>query len=130
MQNNGLTGETGTFPRMGGILTNDDIEAILEKLALALDPFIRVDGLSVKISGFAEELLLLRVPEGFKREIVYASRILDEQGFAGQVLSGTSPLIIEDLDPDLPSFPGYVRREGFRSLVGVPLLYHKRRSAG
>lgn len=126
MQKNGLTGEDGAFPRTGSILTNDDIEAILERLALALDPLVRVDGLSVKVSGFAEELLLLRTPEGFKREIVYASRILDEQGFAGRVLSGGGPVVIEHIEPDLSSFPGYVRREGFRSLLGVPLSYRKR----
>jgi putative nucleotidyltransferase with HDIG domain len=126
MENSGLTGDAGSFPRTGGILTNDDIEAILERLAVALDPFVRVDGLSVKIGGFADELLLLRSPEGFKREIVYASRILDEHGIAGQVLSGNGPVVIEDIGSDLSAFPGYVRREDFKSLVGVPLVYHKR----
>ncbi|MGD9402688.1 MAG: GAF domain-containing protein, partial [bacterium] len=127
MQNNGLTGETGSFPISHGVLSNDDIEAILEKLAHAIDPFIHVDGLSLKISGFVEELLLLRTPEGFKREMVYASRILDEQGFAGRVLAGEGPLVIENIDPASSSYPGYVKREDFKSLVGVPLLYRKRR---
>lgn len=127
MENNGLTGETGSFPIPQGVLSNADIEAILEKLAHAIDPFIRVDGLSLKISGFAEELLLVRTPGGLKREIVYASRILDERGFAGQVMSGEGPLVIEDIDYTSSPCPGYVRREGFRSLVGVPLLYRRRR---
>ncbi len=127
MEDNPSPGPGWPLPRTAGILTNDDIVDILERLMLALDPFIRVDGLSVKIGGFAEELLILRVPQGFKREVVYASRVLDERGFAGRVLAGSGPLVIEDIASHIDSFPGYVRREGFRSLVGVPLLYRRRR---
>lgn len=126
MENNGLTGGTRSFPSTGGILTNTDIECILERLAFALDPFLRVDGMSVKISGFAEELLLLRAPGGFEREVVYASRVLDEKGYAGRVLAGSGPLVIDDISSDVSSFPGYVGREGFRSLVGAPLMYRDR----
>jgi putative nucleotidyltransferase with HDIG domain len=127
MENNDLTGGVESPPSTGGILTNADIESILERLALALDPLVRVDGLSVKISGFAEELLLLRSPEGFKREVVYASRVLDEKGFAGKVFAEGRPLVIDDIAAEISSFPGYVRREGFKSMVGAPLTYHKRR---
>ena len=126
MENNGLPGGIGSFPSTGGILTNADIESILERLAHAIDPLIRVDGLSVKISGFAEELLLLRAPEGFKREIVYASRVLDDKGFAGRVLTEGAPVVIDDITSEPHLFPGYVRREGFKSMVGAPLRYRKR----
>ena len=127
MENSGLTSGIISFPRSEGILTNADIESLLVKLALALDPLIRVDGLSVKIDGFAEELLLLRTPEGFKREVVYASRVLDERGFAGRVFAESGPLVVEDIAAEISSFPGYVRREGFKALVGAPLMYCKRR---
>ncbi len=126
MENNDLTGGVAPFLSTEGILANADIESILERLALALDPLVRIDGLSLKISGFAEELLLLRVPEGFKREIVYASRILDERGFAGRVFAEGGPTVIDEITPESPSLPGYVRREGFKSMVGAPLTYRKR----
>lgn len=127
MENNGLTGGFDSLPSTDGILTNSDIESILLRLAQALDPFIRVDGLSVKIDGFAEELLLLRTSDGFRREIVYASRVLDEKGFAGRVFAASGPLVIEDIADEISSFPVYVQREGFKALVGVPLTYCKRR---
>jgi putative nucleotidyltransferase with HDIG domain len=126
MGKSGLSGGIDSVPRTDGILTNADIESILERLALALEPFVRVDGLSVKIQGFAEELLLLRGPEGFKREMVYASRVLDEGGFAGKVLGGGGPVVFDDIAAETSAFPGYVRREGFRSMVGVPLKYRGR----
>ena len=127
MENNGRAGGLVSFPSTDGILTNADIESILERLALAIDPLVRVDGLSLKIGGFADELLLLRSQEGFKREIVYASRVLDERGFAGRVLAGSGPVVLDDITGDLDSFPGYVRREGFTSMVGAPLSYRRRR---
>jgi putative nucleotidyltransferase with HDIG domain len=126
MENSGLAGGTRSFPCTGGILTNNDIECILERLAIALDPFLRVDGMSVKVRGLAEELLLLRASAGFKREVVYASRVLDEKGYAGRVLAGSGPIILDDITPDIASFPGYVRREGFKSIVAAPLMYRKR----
>lgn len=127
MGKSGLTGGTGFFPGTDGLHTNADIESILERLALAIDPLVRVDGLSVKINGLAEELLLLRVPGGFRRETVYASRVLDEGGFAGKVFAESGPLVIDDITSEISSFPGYVRREGFRSMVGAPLSYRGRR---
>lgn len=127
MDNSGLTGGLKSFPRTDGILTNTDIESILIRLALALEPFVGVDGLSVKIDGLAEELLLLRTAEGFKRETVYASRVLDEKGFAGRVFAESGPVVMGNITAEISSFPGYVRREGFRALVGVPLTYCKRR---
>jgi HD-GYP domain-containing protein (c-di-GMP phosphodiesterase class II) len=127
MEKDGLTGWVQPFTSTGDILVNADIDGILIKLALALDPFIRVDGLSVKIAGVAEELLLLRVPEGYDKQVVFASGVLDENGFAGRVMAGDGPVVIDDIASEALSFPQYVRRERFRSLVGVPLTSGRRR---
>ena len=118
----GLPHGVDPFARAEEILTSADIDSVLVRLVLALEPFMRVDGISVKLAGAAEELLMLRAPEGFRREIVYASRVLDKKGFAGKVLKEDGPLVIEEVNSDTSSFPAYVRREGFRSLVAAPLI--------
>lgn len=106
-----------------GILSNLDLISILEKLARALDTFIRIDGISLKINDLTEELLLVKREEVFKKEIVYGSRLITPSSFAHYVLSSKQPLVIEDISRETRfTYPTYIKREGFESLVSVPLV--------
>ena len=100
-----------------------DLDALLVRLARSLASFIGVSGLSLKLVDAAEETVLLKRGDDFKREIVYGSRILAPSGFAAQALSTGMPTLLEDLAGNTTfSLPSYVAREGFKALIAVPLL--------
>ncbi len=106
-----------------GILSSLDVGSLLERLAEALESLIRIDGLSLKLVGVTEELLLVKRGEEFKREIIYGSRIMTPSGFAQSALINGTPLLIEDIAAESRfTFPTYVKREGFNALVAVPLV--------
>lgn len=112
----GLLGDTR------GILSSLDLESLLQHLAEALSPLIKIDGLSLKLVGVTEELLLVRRGEEFKTEIIYGSRIMTPTSFAQNALSLKHPLLIQDIEAESGySFPTYVKREHFRALVALPL---------
>jgi putative nucleotidyltransferase with HDIG domain len=105
------------------ILASLDLGALQVSLARALGSFIQVDALSLKLIDVTEELLLVRRGDAFKREIVYGSRILSPAGFAKQAMTSGAPVVLHDLGTrDGSGFPSYVSREGFKSLIGMPLL--------
>ncbi|MFH1219989.1 MAG: HD domain-containing phosphohydrolase [Candidatus Eisenbacteria bacterium] len=100
-----------------------DLDALLVRLARSLASFIGVSGLSLKLVDAAEETVLLKRGDDFKREIVYGSRILAPSGFAAQAFSTGMPILLEDLAGNTTfSLPSYVAREGFKALIAVPLL--------
>ncbi len=106
-----------------GILSSLDVGSLLEHLAEALGSLIRIDGLSLKLVGVTEELLLVRRGNVFKREIIYGSRILTPSSFAQNALTKGDPLVIDDIASATGyTFPTYVKRENFRALVAVPLV--------
>lgn len=106
-----------------GILSSLNLVSILERLAAALDTFIRIDGISLKLADVTEELLLVKREDRFKQEIVYGSRILTPLSFAQHVISTKQPIVIEDISREAGfSYPTYIEREGFKSLVAVPLV--------
>jgi len=106
-----------------GILSSLDVGLLLERLAEALGSLIQIDGLSLKLVGVTEELLLVRRGDEFRREIIYGSRIMTPSGFAQAALMQGSPLLIDDIGGESRfSFPTYVKREGFKALVAVPLV--------
>jgi putative nucleotidyltransferase with HDIG domain len=104
-----------------GVLASLDLDRVLIKLARVLSSFVGVSGLSLKLVDAAEELVLLRRGDDFKREIVYGSRILSPTSFSAQVLSSGEPAVIEDIAGTGLSLASYVAREGFKSLIAVPL---------
>jgi putative nucleotidyltransferase with HDIG domain len=115
------------FANTKDILASLDLDALLVKLARVLASFIGITGLSLKLVDVTEELLLLKRGEDFKREIVYGSRILAPTGFAAEAIATGKPAVISDLRENTTfSLPSYVAREGFRSLVAVPLMSGKR----
>jgi putative nucleotidyltransferase with HDIG domain len=104
-----------------GVQAGLDLDCVLIKLARVLSSFIGVSGLSLKLVDAAEELVLLRRGDDFKREIVYGSRILSPASFSTQVLSSGEAAVIEDLASTGFPLASYVAREGFKSLIAVPL---------
>jgi len=112
-----------------GILESLDLGSMLTRLAEALASLIEIDALSLKLQNVAEEILLVRKSGRFKREMVYGSRIMGEASFSRSAMESGRPLVVEDIGSDTAfSFPSYVKREGFRSLVAVPLLSGARRT--
>jgi len=112
-----------------GILESLDLGSMLTRLAEALASLIEIDALSLKLQNVAEEILLVRKSGRFKREMVYGSRIMGEASFSRAAMESGRPLVVEDIGSDTAfSFPSYVKREGFRSLVAVPLLSGARRT--
>jgi HD-GYP domain-containing protein (c-di-GMP phosphodiesterase class II) len=106
-----------------GILESLDLGSLLTRLAEALASLIEIDALSLKLQNVTEEILLVRRPDGFKREMVYGSRIMGPASFSGSAMESGRPLVIKDINSETRfSFPSYVGREGFESLVAVPLL--------
>jgi HD-GYP domain-containing protein (c-di-GMP phosphodiesterase class II) len=109
-----------------GILESLDLGSLLTRLAEALISLVEIDALSLKLHNVTEELLLVRRGDCFKREMIYGSRIMSAAGFFRSALESGSPLLIEDIASETRfSFPSYVKREGFRSLVAVPLMTGK-----
>jgi hypothetical protein len=113
----GLIGDTKN------ILASLDLGTLLVRLAEALGSFITIDGLSLKLVDITEELLLVKRGDHFKQEMIYGSRIMTPTSFAQQAITQGSPAVINDIDQDERySYPTYVRREGFKALIAVPLL--------
>jgi HD-GYP domain-containing protein (c-di-GMP phosphodiesterase class II) len=55
--------------------------------------------------------------------MVYGSRIMGARSFSGAAIESGTPLLIEDISNNTRfTFPSYVKREGFQSLVAVPLM--------
>jgi hypothetical protein len=108
------------------ILESLDIGATLEQLGHALTSFVRVDALSLKLNGITEELLMVRQNGCFKHETIFGSRIMAPTSFGRVALEANAPTVIDDITTSGFAFPGYVSREGFRSLVAVPLRSGKR----
>jgi putative nucleotidyltransferase with HDIG domain len=105
------------------ILTSLDLGSLLTRLAAALGSFVRIDGLSLNLSDVSEELLLLRRGDSFKQEMVYGSLITSPTSFAWDALAGGVPRVLRNLDQRQDvTFPSYVPREGFKSLIAVPLI--------
>ena len=99
-----------------------DLDAALTELARMLTAFGEVSGLSLKLVDLAEETVLLKRGEDFKREIFYGSRILAGGSFACRVFSTGRPLVLEDLEGQIDvNLPSYVSREAIKSLVAVPI---------
>jgi hypothetical protein len=106
-----------------GILESLDLGSLLSRLAEALASLLEIDALSLKLRDVTEEILLVKTAGGFKREMVYGSRIMSASSFSRSAMESSRPLLIEDIDGETRfSFPSYVKREGFRSLVAVPLI--------
>jgi putative nucleotidyltransferase with HDIG domain len=105
------------------ILAGLDLDALLVRLGRVLSTFVRVSGLSLKLVDVSQEMLLVKRGDDFKREIVFGSRILAPQSFAAGAMASGQPAVLKDLG-DVPALalPSYVAREGFRSLVAVPLM--------
>jgi putative nucleotidyltransferase with HDIG domain len=109
------------------ILSSLDLGSLLERLGEALSALVKIDGLSMKLAGLTEELLLLRENGSFRQEMIYGSRLLTRGGLGDMLASDGSPLVIASIaDSDL-NLPSYVAREGFTSLVAVPLMSGARR---
>ena len=105
------------------ILESLDLGSLLTRLAEALASLIEIDALSLKLQNVTEEILLVKRAERFKREMVYGSRIMGAASFSRSAMESGAPIVIEDIANDTRfSFPSYVGREGFQSLVAVPLL--------
>lgn len=111
------------FADAGEMSTGLDLDSLLVRLAGVVSSFIRVSGLSLKLIDVSEEMLLVKRGGDFKREIVFGSRLLAPEGFAAEALAAGQPVLLRDL-AQVPAFtlPSYVAREGFRSLVAVPLV--------
>jgi len=108
------------------ILESLDIGATLEQLGHALASFVRVDALSLKLNGMTEELLMVRRNGCFKHETVFGSKILSPASFGRVALDAGAPTVIDDIATAGFTLPAYVSREGFKSLVAVPLRSGKR----
>ncbi|HVP57771.1 MAG TPA: HD domain-containing phosphohydrolase [bacterium] len=100
-----------------------DLDSLLTKLARVITSFLKISGLSLKMIGVSEEVLFVKRGDDFKREMVFGSRLLAPEGFAAEALAAGQPLALTDLS-QVPAFtlPSYVAREGFKSLVAVPLV--------
>jgi hypothetical protein len=108
------------------ILESLDIGATLEQLGQALTSFVRVDAISLKLNGITEELLMIRKNGCFKQETIFGSKIMAPASFGRVALEASSPTLIDDIAAADFTFPSYVSREGFKSLVAVPLRSGKR----
>jgi putative nucleotidyltransferase with HDIG domain len=111
------------FADTGEMSTRLDLDSLLVRLARVVSSFVQVSGLSLKLIDASEEMLLVKRGDDFKREIVFGSRLMAPEGFAAEALAAGQPVLLRDL-AQVPVFtlPSYVAREGFRSLVAVPLL--------
>lgn len=100
-----------------------DLDSLLVRLARVISSFIPVSGLSLKLIEASEEMLLVKRGDDFKLEMVFGSRLMAPEGFAAEALAAGQPAVLRDL-AQVPAFtlPSYVAREGFRSLVAVPLV--------
>jgi hypothetical protein len=99
-----------------------DLDGALAEFARVLASFGAVSGLSLKLVDLAEETVLLKRGDDFKREIFYGSRILEGGSFASRVLATAKPLVLEDIGNERElTIPSYVSREDIRALVAVPV---------
>jgi putative nucleotidyltransferase with HDIG domain len=103
------------------------LDVVLDGMARVLGSLVEVSGVSLKLVDSASEVVLFKRGADFAREIVYGSRILAGDGFAAKALAAGRTTVVEDLDGGNGSAcPSYVAREGFKSLVAVPLVYDGR----
>jgi PAS domain S-box-containing protein len=69
--------------------------------------------------------LVARFAHGWDAEIARPMRLPIGTGVSGRVLASMRPLVVDDLD-DVDVFSPELRRSGFHSYVGVPLVSHGR----
>lgn len=117
------SGHPASSGRSDPILASLDLDVILRRLAHVLASLMNVSGLSLKLLDSSAEVVLLKRGEEFRREIVYGSRILAGTGFAAKAFAVGSTTVIEDLEAETGfTYPSYVSRERFKSLIAVPLI--------
>jgi HD-GYP domain-containing protein (c-di-GMP phosphodiesterase class II) len=110
------------------ILESLDLGSLLTRLADALVSLVEIDALSLKLHNVTEELLLIRRLDSFKREMVFGSRVMSAAGVSRTAMESGTPILIEDIERETRyAFPSYVGREGFKSLVAVPLVMGTRK---
>jgi hypothetical protein len=104
------------------VFESPDLDGLLVELAEALAAAAGVQGVSLKLVDAAEETVLVRRGAAFRPETLYGTRILAPTSFAAEVLSTGTTKVVADLAAcDPAALPAYALREGFQSLVAVPL---------
>jgi PAS domain S-box-containing protein len=99
---------------------DDLLKALLERIAGLLD----ADTVAVLLLYDEGDALVARAARGLEGEAALGIRIPLGSGFAGRVARERRPIVLDDVEHDVPD--PILHEKSVRSVVGVPLLAHDR----
>ena len=82
---------------------------------------LNADAVSLLVTDGRGQILIARSAYGWDAEMTRRVRIAAGAGVSGTVLATKEPMIVDELD-DVEVFSPELRRSGFHSYVGVPLV--------
>jgi PAS domain S-box-containing protein len=107
-------------------LANLTMEALLAELLERITQVLDVDRAAILLHEPDLDALVVRAASrGFEGQVAGKTRIPTGHGFAGRVAVERRPLVIEEIEPG-DVVDSFLRQEGIRCLLGVPLLVEGR----
>lgn len=98
-----------------------DVESLLKELLERVTELLEVDIATVLLLDEASNELVVTAAKDLEDEVRQGIRIPVGEGFSGRIFAHSEPAIIEHVDESNVVSP-VIRRQGIRSLLGVPLV--------
>ncbi len=111
--------------RVGWITDADlahlDSGALLDILLKRVQHILAVDTVAVLLVDTAATQLVAHAARGLEEEVRQGTRLPIGQGFAGRIASERTPIVLDEVGPDVVINP-ILLRKGIRSMLGVPMI--------
>lgn len=120
-----LTDDTEQLRRLEALtdqaLAHLDLEGLLDELLDRVTELLKVDIAVVLLLDAATDELVATAAKNLEEEVRHGIRVAVGEGFAGRVFVSRQPMVVERVDGSNVVSP-IIRRQGIRSLLGVPLM--------
>jgi serine phosphatase RsbU (regulator of sigma subunit) len=102
-------------------LAHLDSGALLDVLLERVQHILSVDTVAVLLVDTAATQLVAHATRGLEEEIRQGTRVPIGRGFAGRIASERTPIILDEIGPEVVVNP-ILWRKGITSMLGVPLV--------
>ena len=102
-----------------------ELDDLLRDVLSMVAKSLNADAASLLVTDGRGQILIARSAYGWDAEMTRRVRIAAGAGVSGTVLATKEPMIVDELD-DVEVFSPELRRSGFHSYVGVPLVERDR----
>jgi serine phosphatase RsbU (regulator of sigma subunit) len=102
-------------------LAHLDSSALLDVLLERVQRLLAVDTVTVLLADSAHSQLVAHATRGLDEEVRQGTRVPIGRGFAGRIASERTPIILDEVGPDVVVNP-ILWRKGIKSMLGVPMI--------